>query len=534
MQLHFFDWTIIILYLIGMIGLSIFLSRGQKNKNDYYLGGNNTGAWPIAISTMATQCSTNSILGAPAFVAFSVGGGMLWLQYELSVPFAMIFLMIFLLPLYRKLGIISVYAYLEKRFDKKTRLSLSLLFQFVRAFATGVTVYGISIVIAYCTGISFTFAVIVLGIITIIYDTIGGMKAVIYSDVIQMIVLYASIVMTIVIAISLCGGFSETINAFDTTRLTAINLQTHGFDGNSFAFLPMFIGGFFLYVSYYGCDQSQVQRELSTKSVDDTNWSLFINGFLRFPLVLTYCFLGVCIGAYVAKNPGFINLLPLENGKPNFNLSVPVFVIKYFPIGAVGLVMVGLFSAAMSSLDSTINSLSATTMQDVFKSFLGKTYTEREELLVSKLLTIFWGTVCTVFAFYVGNISDSIIVSMNKIGSLANGPILGVFLLGILTKRANGTGALLGLISGFLINATFWAFIPNVSWPWWNVIGFVACFGVGYLSSFFSIEKKDIERFTYAYFKKHDASEVFEVNWPKYYWILGGWGVFIIFISYLL
>ena len=128
MQLHFFDWTIIIIYLIGMIALSIFLSRGQKNKGDYYLGGNNTGAWPIAISTMATQCSTNSILGAPAFVAFSVGGGMIWLQYELAVPFAMIFLMIFLLPLYRRLGIISVYAYLEQRFDKNTRLTLSILF----------------------------------------------------------------------------------------------------------------------------------------------------------------------------------------------------------------------------------------------------------------------------------------------------------------------------------------------------------------------------------------------------------------------
>lgn len=235
MQLHSFDWTIIILYLIGMIGLSIFLSRGQKNKDDYYLGGNDTGAWPIAISTMATQCSTNSILGAPAFVAFSIGGGMLWLQYELAVPFAMIFLMIFLLPLYRRLGIISVYAYLEKRFDKNTRFTLSLLFQFIRAFATGVTVYGISIVISYCTGISFATSVIMLGVITVIYDSIGGMKAVIISDVIQMIVLYGSILMTIIIAINLTGGWNETINAFETTRLKAINLQSHGFDGNSFA-----------------------------------------------------------------------------------------------------------------------------------------------------------------------------------------------------------------------------------------------------------------------------------------------------------
>lgn len=358
MQLHSIDWVIIILYLIGMIGLSVFLARGQKSQKDYYLGGNNTGAWPIAISTMATQCSTNSILGAPAFVAFSVGGGLLWLQYEIAVPFAMIFLMIFLLPLYRRLGIISVYAYLEKRFNKTTRLVLSLLFQFIRAFGTGVTVYGISIVISYCTGINFTWAVVLLGVITIIYDSIGGMKAVIYSDVIQMIVLYGAIIFTVFVAMDLVGGFSETLATFDPDRMKALDFSSAGFDGNSFTFLPSLIGGFFLYIAYYGCDQSQVQRELSTKSVDDTNWALFINGMMRFPLVLTYCFLGVCIGAYVTKNPDFINLLPLENGEPNYNLSVPVFVIKYFPVGAVGLVMVGLFSAAMSSLDSTINSLS--------------------------------------------------------------------------------------------------------------------------------------------------------------------------------
>ncbi len=533
MQLHLFDWVIIVVYLLGMIGLSVFLSRGQKSKGDYYLGGNDTGAWPIAISTMATQCSTNSILGAPAFVAFSIGGGMLWMQYELAVPFAMIFLMIFLLPLYRKLGIISVYAYLEKRFDKKTRLMLSLLFQFIRAFATGVTVYGISLVISYCTGISFAMAVIMLGVITIIYDSIGGMKAVIYSDVIQMIILYVSIFATIIIAINLVGGVSDTFEYFSPERMKAINLDSFGFDGNSFAFFPMLIGGFFLYVSYYGCDQSQVQRELSTKSIDDTNWSLFINGILRYPLVLTYCFLGVCIGAYVAKHPDFINLLPVENGKPNFNLSVPIFVIKYFPIGMVGLVMVGLFSAAMSSLDSTINSLSATTMQDIFKSYLNKDFNEKTELLLSKVLTIFWGTVCTFFAFFVGDISDSIIVSTNKIGSLSNGPILGVFLLGILTKRVNGNGAVIGLILGFIINLIFWVYIPEVSWPWWNMIGCLVCFAVGYIFSFIQKEDKNIEEFTYKHFKK-SSHEHFKVNWKKYYWILGAWGVMITIFSALM
>ena len=534
MQLHSFDWFIIISYLIGMIALSIWLSRGQKNKNDYYLGGNDTGAWPIAISTMATQCSTKSILGAPAFVAFSVGGGMLWLQYELAVPFAMIFLMIFLLPLYRRLGIISVYAYLEKRFDKNTRLALSVLFQFIRAFATGVTVYGISIVISYCTGVSFAVSVIMLGVITIIYDSIGGMKAVIISDVIQMIVLYGSIILTIYYAISIVGGFGEVISSFDENRLKAINFTSHGFDGNSFAFLPMLIGGFFLYVSYYGCDQSQVQRELSTKNVDDTNLALFLNGILRFPLVITYCFLGVCIGAYVAKHPEFVGLLPSENGSPNYNLSVPIFVIKYFPVGLVGLVMVGLFSAAMSSLDSTINSLSATTMQDIFKSFLNKDFTQKQELFMSKALTVFWGTVCTLFAFYVGDISDSIIVSMNKIGSLANGPILGVFLLGILTKRANGIGAISGLVIGFITNAIFWIYVPNVTWPWWNMIGCVVCFGLGYFISFAKEEtQKNLDGLTFKSLQS-DHQDMFKVNWKKYYYILAGYGVLITAICYSL
>ena len=145
MALNAFDWTLIIVYLIGMVGLSFFLARGQKTGRDYYLGGNKTAPLPIALSTMATQCSTNSLLGAPAFVAFTAGGGMIWLQYELAVPFAMIVLMAFIFPVLRSLKLISLYAYLEKRFDAATRTIISILFQFIRAFGTGVTVYGISL-----------------------------------------------------------------------------------------------------------------------------------------------------------------------------------------------------------------------------------------------------------------------------------------------------------------------------------------------------------------------------------------------------
>ena len=173
-------------------------------------------------------------------------------------------------------------------------------------------------------------------------------------------------------------------------------------------------------------------------------------------------------------------------------------------------------------------------MQAIFKSFIGTTFTEKQELFMSKALTVFWGTVCTIFAFFVGDISDSIIVSMNKIGSLANGPILGVFLLGILTKRANGIGAISGLVLGFVVNALFWIFIPQVSWPWWNMIGCLVCFATGILlSSATKPVTQDITGLTYSSFKGQYAEE-FKVDWKKYYYILAAWGVVIFAICYML
>lgn len=533
MQISALDWIVIISYLIFMVVLAIYLSRGQTSETDYYLGGNDIGFFPIAISTMATQCSTNSILGAPAFVAFTLGGGLIWLQYEIALPIAMIFTMMFLLPFYRRLKLISVYGYLERRFGVETRILLSVVFQFLRSFATGVTIYGIAVVISYCLNISFFVSVILLAVFTIVYDSIGGMKGVIYSDVIQMFILYACIFIVAVIALNLIGGVDELSKLVDPSRIKAIDFKGHGLgDGKDFAFWPMFFGGLFLYVSYYGCDQTQVQRELSSKSIDDTNMSLFVNGILRFPLVLTYCLLGICIAAYAMKDPSFIDGLPkTDSGSPNYNMSVPIFVIREFPVGAIGLFMVGLFSAAMSSLDSTINSLSATSIDDILKKT--KFYKKDRELFYSKLLTVFWGVVCTVFSFFVENISDSIIVSINKIGSLINGPILGVFLLGILTKKANQKGALIGFLTGFLFNLCLWIYFPKISWLWWNCFGFLVTFIFGYILSLF-LPKENPNLDLLVFSKQSVEGFKFKKNWPKYYAILILYSALITFILTLI
>ena len=485
MSLNLLDWFIIIIYLAVMVGLSFFLGRRQKTARDYYLGGNKAAPLPIALSTMATQCSTNSLLGAPAFVAFAAGGGILWLQYELAVPFAMIILMAVIFPVFRRLNLISLYAYLERRFDRKTRMAISILFQFLRAFSTGVTVYGISLVLMVCLDLPFWAAVLLLGGITVLYDVLGGMRAVIWSDVIQVVVLFGAILAAVAVTIHMVGGIEEVFVRIDPRRLQAVDFGHHGLgDGKTFAFWPMLLGGLFLYLSYYGCDQTQAQRELSTRSVDDTRQALFLDGMLRFPLVVSYCFLGVCLGAYAMVHPGFVAGLPLnENGSANYNLAVPIFVLKNFPHGLIGLVMVGLVAAAMSSLDSTLNALSALSMQDLVGGFVKREFSHRTEILLSKLLTVCWGVVCLTFSFYVGNVSQTIIESVNKIGSLINGPLLAVFLMGMLTHRVNGQGALLGLVAGFSGNLWFWRYAPNISWLWWNVIGFFLAYAVGYVMS---------------------------------------------------
>ena len=476
------DWTIIALYCAGLLALAAWLSRGQHNREDYYVAGRNVGAWPVGLSVMATQCSTNSILGAPAFVAFAAGGGLVWLQYELAVPLAMIVLILFVMPLFRHLRLVSVYAYLEERFDLRTRLVLSGLFLFVRAFATAVTVYSIALVIELITGLSFFASVLLLGAFTVIYDVMGGIRGVIYSDVIQLLILAAMLLIVLLQLVNSSDGFATMWDQFEGARKQTIDFAQHGFgDGATFAFWPMLFGGLFLYVSYYGCDQSQVQRQLSTRNIDTTNNALLINGLLRFPLVMLYCFVGVGIAVYAQNHGDFLASLPVKDGTPEYNLAVPVYMINALPVGLVGLSLVALFAAAMSSLDSVINSLSATTMEDFVRRFHRGNWTDRKELVYSRLITAIWGAITLAMAFYVGDIAPTVLEAINKIGSLANGPILAVFTLGFLVKRVRGWHAVSGLLAGILVDGLFWLYVPDVSWLWWNVIGFAVCFAVALL-----------------------------------------------------
>jgi SSS family solute:Na+ symporter len=470
-HLQLLDWLIIGGYLALMLALAVYLGRRQGSRQDYYLGGNGLPSWALATSVVATQCSTNSLLGAPAFVGFVLGGGMLWLQYELAVPLAMLALCALFMPV-RRSGVISIYAFLEQRLGRESRLLASACFLFFRGVATGVTVYGVASVVSLVTGLSYLLAVLLLMGITVAYDVLGGMRAVVISDVIQMLLL------TVAVLVALVWLAGPLTAEFDTLapRVDGLALDW-GLTGNNYGFWPMLFGGFFLYVAYYGCDQSQAQRLLSAHDEQATRRVLLYNGLFRFPLVLAYCLLGLGLAAYATEHAGFIEALPLtESGLPNYNLVFPAFVAREFAPGLAGLAIVGLFAAAMSSIDSALNSLSASTVEDFLERH--SAHSERRLFLISKLATLAWGLFAIAFSFQVERIAPTVLEAINKVGSMANGSLLALFCIAILLPGLGQRAAMVGFLAGLLVNMLVWQLLPAVSWLWWNVIGFGVALGL--------------------------------------------------------
>lgn len=456
--------------------MAAMLGRSQRSRKDYFLGGQRMSSVALATSTIATQCSTNSLLGAPAFVGFVAGGGMLWLQYELAVPLAMLALMVLFVPI-RAANHISVYAYLEERLGPAARLVASACFQIFRGIATGVTVYGVSLVVSVLVDVSYTQAVIILMAVTITYDILGGMRAVVVSDVLQVLLIVAAVAASLVLLINDVGGVGPLL----TDRAAALNFDWGLASGSDYGFWPMLIGGFFLYAAYYGCDQSQAQRVLAAASPAATRRVLLLNGLLRFPLVLLYCLLGLALAAFAAGNDMIDQLPLLESGAPNFNLIFPIYVLEVFPAGLVGLVMVGIFAAAMSSIDSSLNSLSAATIEDFVSA--KKLRSERRLFVYSKLATLAWGLFAVAFSYQVERIAPTVLEAINKIGSMANGPLLALFFISFARPQVGQRAAVIAFFCGLLGNAALALFAPTVSWLWWNVAGFVVSVSIAWLSN---------------------------------------------------
>ena len=475
--MNYLDYFVIFIYIAGFLWLGRMFAE-SKSGSDYFLGGKSFGWASLSLSTIATQLSAISFISAPAFVGLKEGGGMMWLTYEFAVPLAMLFLMVFLIPPMYKAGIVSVYEYLERRFSTSTRVLLSGVFQISRAFATSVMVYTVALILTSVMDIPMWQTILIIGVVTLIYCYQGGMKAVVYGDVIQMIILFGGIVICLIAGLNQLGGWDNFLAELDRDRLNAVNFQSMGFQkGDEFGFWPMLIGGLFLYMSYYGTDQSQVQRLFSAQDLGTVKTTLLANGLLRFPVTFVYCVMGLVIGTLVATQASFQQMIPAD--KPD--LMIPIFIREYLPNGVIGILMVAIFSAAMSSLSSGVNSLSAASVEDFFNR--KKQLSPEKYMQYSKYATLFWGMVCIVLAFFTGDIAKTVIEAINKVGSVFYGPILATFIAAIGIKRVNSIGANIGIVAGVGVNVYLWLFVPEVFWFWWNVIGAIVTLVTGYIAS---------------------------------------------------
>jgi SSS family transporter len=461
------DFAIVIGYLGMLLGLGYFFKE-QKSKKDYFLGGRQMGTFPLTLSTMATQLSAISFISAPAFVGLRPDGGMVWLSYEFGVPLAMLFLMVYVLPALYRSGVVSIYDYLERRFGPSTRLLISAVFQVSRSFGTGVTIYATAIILNSVMGIEFYTSIGIIGVITIIYSLQGGMKAVVYSDTIQMILIFFGVVMVGSFALANLGGVDAFLANVDSTRLEVLRWGSYGFNGDEWGMLPMIFGGFVLYASYYGCDQTQAQRTLSAKDEKTVRKILLFNGLARFPIVLLYCTAGLILGTFATMTPEFLSQIDPE--RPD--TLVPLFIVNYLPHGIIGILVVALLAAAMSSLSSVVNSLSAVAIEDYLR-ITGKELSKLRYVFWSRVTVFFWGIVIMIFSIYAGDIAPTVIEAINKIGSVFYGPILAIFLLAIMFTKVHSLGANVGLLSGVGVNVYLWLFEPQVFWLWWNFIGCV-------------------------------------------------------------
>jgi SSS family transporter len=464
------DAAIVVGSLVGIVLLGAWLASRQRVTGDYYLGGRRLPAWALGISLAANQVSAISLVGAPAFVALREGGGLRWLQYELAVPIAMAVLATWGVPLLRRATGANVYAAVEGRLGAGARRTLAGLFLIGRGAGAGVILYASALVVAAVTGWSLIASLAVVGGVAVAYTTLGGLVADVVTDVVQFGLLWGgTVVASVFLALHLVAEHA-LLRGVATARLEPLDFAHHGLgDGSTFSFWPMLIGGFFLYLAYYGCDQTQAQRILAARSPDEARRALAVAAFARFPLVCTYCVFGVLLAELVAAEPQFAARLA---GKAPDAL-VPEFLAFAVPVGVRGLAVAGILAAALSSIDSALNSLSAVTLEELVPA--GRT----RALTGARLITVAWGLATIGAGLAFSRAGETTIELVNRVGSAIYGPTLGVFALAWFSRRATGISAMAGAAAGVSANLACAWLLPGVSWLWWNVIGFAVCFAVG-------------------------------------------------------
>ena len=528
------DWAVLIGTLIFIVFYGIWKNKNPKNINEYLKAGNQSRWWTVGLSVMATQASAITFLSTPG-QAFNDGMG--FIQFYFGLPFAMVIICLFFIPIYHRLKIYTAYEFLENRFDKRVRTLTASLFLMQRGLAAGITIYAPAIILSVVLNWDLRITALVVGSLVILYTLVGGTRAVNMTQKLQMFIIFSGMFLAFYFiitnfpnqisfldAISIAGK-AEKLNFLDFS----INLK------NRYTFWSGITGGLFLSLSYFGTDQSQVQRYLSGRSIRESQMGLIMNGFLKVPMQFFILLTGVMVFVFYQFESAPLNFNPkailtvkeskqleefskleienLETQKQIRNLllnngsskeidalrkkeskqrdiaryiiskSDPKqetndkdyifisFILSYLPVGLIGLLIAVILSASMSSTASELNALAATSTIDLYKRNY-RNKTEKTYLKASKIFTLLWGLMAILFACF-GNLFENLIQLINIIGSIFYGTILGIFLVGIFNNSVKGKAIFWAAIISeiFVISLFTW---DKIGFLWLNLIGALA------------------------------------------------------------
>jgi len=462
------DYAVLALYVATIISMGGIFFRRQKSLKEYFLGDRNIPWWAAGFSGIAI--SANSLLGGPG-QAFK--SDLSFLQYRLALPIAIFVNCFVIIPTFYRLELYSVYEYLERRFDLKTRLFASTLFVLLKTVFLGIVIYAPALVVAEMTDFPLTAIIIAIGLIATIYTMLGGIKGVVWTDVLQMIVLLGGVVTAACVVVSrIDGGLAKMWQvALADQKLNYFNFSWSFTE--EFTLLGGLIGGTFIMLTQNGVDQSEVQRFLTTSSLRRSRMAVASSMLLGALFGLIFFFLGVALYVFYLQSPekGGLAVSP--------DRVFPKFIIEELPPGVTGLLIAGVFSAAMSAISAVLNSLSTVTLSDFYGRLTGRAATTR----MARLVTVIFGVLCTLLSLYVNRLGTILIASTKLIGFFG-GTLVGVFLLGMLVRRANGWGAFLGALTGFA-GVVLLSTLTRVSFMWYGVFSAALAFGSGALYSLF-------------------------------------------------
>ncbi len=473
--MRYIDLGVILIYLVGITWFGARFRRGQRDLRDYFLGGRTAPWWAISLSIVSAETSTLTIVGTPA-LAFA--GNLGFLQVVFGYLLARIVISVLLLPHYFRGEMFTAYELMRRRFGEGIRKLTATIFLVARSLAEGVRVFAISLVISIVLGTGEVSSIVLIVCLTLFYTFEGGMTAVIWTDVVQMCLYVAGALLSFFVILGKIPGGWEHVQqvAFASGKFALFDFHfapTMAFFSQPFTFWAGVLGGCFLTTASHGTDQLIVQRLLSARDEGHSRLALLSSWLVIFFQFTLFLFIGILLFVYYGDN---------RLGAPaQTDRIYPEFIWKNLPVGVAGLVIAAILAAAMANLSAALNSLASTTVVDFYK-LRGKG-TDASRLRMARIATVVWGVVLLAIGIMARK-WGSVLVAGLTIASIPLGALLGVFLLGVLTKRPGQPAAVAGVVAG-LAAISYVRLATPIAWTWYVLIGTTVTFAVGCLASLF-------------------------------------------------